>query len=485
MRHISRRKSSFLAPFSTPLKVRGYTRAIFFIIIVLFVSVSFMGCGNKRQKLPNLVLITIDTLRADHLGTYGYDRAHTPNIDAFARSAIQYNRALTVSNNTLPAHLSMLTGHHPQEIGVHRNGHKLPSGIPTLAALLRARGYETAAFVSASSLSSRLNVDRGFDIYDEDFDIKEMDQVQRRAEDTIRMAIRWLNQKRDRPFFLWVHLFDPHYPYTPPPPFDSLFGNDYRGPADGSMRYLLTVWGRGVPRVPTTRADRERLIDLYDGEIAYVDSSLHPLLSFFDLPEIRDNTAVVITADHGESLTEHNYLFDHGEFVYQPSIHIPFLLRFPGSMNVSPGTNNSQVQVHDIFPTFLSLAGAHTQESISGRNLIPVKKNEFPEVRSVSFSESCRPWSVERLNPNEYPNLRKAQSAVEWPFKLIVTPYLNKKELYNIETDKEELKDLSLDHPDIVQNLFAELKAFRHTKIQFSEPDPENLEQLKALGYIE
>lgn len=442
------------------------------------------GCKQERP-FPNLVLITIDTLRADHLGAYGYKRAKTPNIDAFADTSVLFERALTVSNNTLPSHLAMLTGRYPQDIGVHRNGFRLPSKVPTIAAVLKKKGYDTAAFISAEALNSRLNIGKGFDVYDEKFNIREMDQVQRRAPDTVGPAMKWLDKRSDKPFFLWIHLFDPHYPYTPPPPYDTLYGNSYKGPADGSMEYLLTVWGRGVPKAPVTAADKKRLIDLYDGEIAYLDSSIRPLLSFLNRSDIRKNTAVAFTADHGESLTEHNYLFDHGEFVYQPSIHIPLMIRFPEAMNISARRDSTPVQAHDIFATFLALAKTPLPEHTAGMNLALIQKDKGAFHRRLLFAESCRPWHVERRGVKEYPNLLKAQTVTDWPFKLIFTPYQNKVELYNLENDPGELDNIARENSATTKKLMQALGKWRKRKFNTAVLDPENMTRLKKLGYVE
>ncbi|MAG33188.1 MAG: hypothetical protein CL908_20105 [Deltaproteobacteria bacterium] len=217
---------------------------------------------------PNLVLITIDTLRADHLGCYGYERARTPNIDVFAGGAVRFTRATTVSNNTLPAHVSMITGLYPQTAGGPRNGFKLRGEIHTLAEQLQGAGYRTAAFVSASALASGLDVDQGFDRFDESFPVREMDQRQRRAETTVAAIRAWLAEEQQGPFFLWAHFFDPHYPYTPPPPLRhplrrSLQRSRRRlhgAPPDGlGARSGAGAHHRGrppTPRGPVRRRDR-------------------------------------------------------------------------------------------------------------------------------------------------------------------------------------------------------------------------------------
>ena len=371
-------------------------------------SVWAAGCAQERTP-PSVLLITIDTLRADHLGCYGYERAQTPNLDALAEDSVVFDRAHTVSNNTLPAHASMLTGRYPHAIGIPRNSFTLAPGEKTLATELSAVGYETAAFVSASALASPLGLNRGFDLYDETFGVREMDQEQRRAESTTDAVLAWLRRHDgETPFFLWVHYFDPHYPYTPPEPFDRLYGNDYRGPADGSMEYLCTIWGLGTPAVKPSPADVQRMIDLYDGEIAYLDVQLGRLFRYLDEAGLRETVMTVVTADHGESLDEHDYYFNHGLYLYEPSLHVPLIVEMPDDA-VTPRRIETQVETFDIFPTVMTAAGLPVAENVHGIDLTPLLTGDVdgaqrtppapgmpadadPRLRRYSYAESCRPW---------------------------------------------------------------------------------------------
>lgn len=443
-----------------------------------------LACETPPPPPPNIVVITMDTTRADHLGAYGYARAKTPAIDALAASGVRFDHAWTVSNNTLPAHVAVLSGLQPQRAGVPRNGHKLPSGTPWAPEALQAAGYETAAFVSASALSAKLGLDRGFDVYDDSFDVKELDQRQRHGDDTTDAALAWLAQRGDKPFFVWVHYFDPHYPYTPPAPYDSMYGVGYSGPADGSLEYLLQVWGRGgKEKIETSLADRQRMIDLYDGEIAWLDTQLARLFAGVDEGGRGQDTLIILTADHGESLDEHDYLFDHGEYVYEPSLHIPLIVRPPLRQGVSPAVVDTAVQNVDVASTALAMAGLPTA-ALDGQPLMALLPGQAPAAVDRAFAESCRPWQIERRHKG-WKNLHKAQAVRDGDLKLIATPYQDKLELYDLSADPGELRNISAERPEDTKRLAELLETWRGGAVDIAVPDAENMERIKALGYVE
>lgn len=464
----------------------AHRRRMAAILAVLSLALG-AGCDPGEDR-PNLVLITLDTTRADHLGCYGYARARTPNLDAFAASGVRFDHARTVANTTLPAHASILTGRHPQAINVPRNSFPLPEDVETLAQRLADEGYATAAFVSASALSSGLGLERGFEVYDEAFSIQEMDQQQRRAAATTTAARAWLAEHAETraPYFLWVHYFDPHYPYTPPAPFDTLYGTDYDGPADGSMEYLATLWGFGAPRVEPAPADLARLVDLYDGEVAYLDHALGPLLDALDPAATEGPTVVAITADHGESLVEHDYLFNHGLHVYEPSVHVPLLVRFVPQAGIEPGAVvAAPTQNLDLFATLLAAAGAASSDASPGVDLAALARGE-PQAPRLLFTESARPWAVETAYPGVYQNLYKSQCVTDWPWKLIMTPFERRLELYRLDVDAAELHDLSETEGERVRSLSTAIERWREARHRggAATPDADNLKRLQSLGYV-
>lgn len=453
---------------------------------ILAIGLFAAGCGSGDER-PNLVLITLDTTRADHLGCYGYARAHTPNLDAFASSGARFDHTRAVANVTLPAHAAILTGHCPQSLGVPRNSFPLPGHIPTLAQILATEGYSTAAFVSASVLSSDLGLGRGFEVYDEAFSLQEMGRDQRRAAATTKAARVWLADLVDAgaPYFLWVHYFDPHFPYTPPAPYDTLYGGDYDGPADGSMSYLATIWGQGTPRSEPTAADLTRLVDLYDGEIAYLDHALGPLLDAVDSVETERSTVVAITADHGESLVEHDYLFNHGLHVYEPSVNVPLLVRFAPQAGIAAGTVvSAPTQNMDLFTTFLVAAGATSSDASSGTDLAALAREQHPGARLL-FTEAALPLAAEDAYPGVYQNLHKSQCVTDWPWKLIVTPFERRRQLYRLDVDAGELHDLSAVESERVRALSAAIQQWREQRRRGAAiVHPRNLRRLRSLGYV-
>jgi len=435
-----------------------------------------MGCSAPESDKTSIVLITLDTLRADHLGCYGYARGRTPNLDAFAEKALCYDHAYSTINTTLASHAAMMTGKHPQTLGIPRNSFPLAPGIPTLAELLKKSGYRTAAFVSCSALASGMGLARGFDTYDEEFGFSATDQDQRRAESTTAAALQWLKQNDEGPFFLWVHYFDPHFPYDPPPPFDAIHGTGYQGPADGSMDYLEKLWQKEI--IPG-RADLQRLVDLYDGEIAYLDHCLGPLFDELGRPGLKERTLVAVTADHGEHLTERRIKFYHGNYVYQPSIRVPLIIRFPGA-GMRTGREFETVQTLDLFTTLLGAAAAPGGTGSTGRDLA------LAPARRTAFAEASRPWGVEDRVPDQYQNIAKATMVVRYPWKLVVTPWRRQVELYNLEQDPAERNNLAAGETERARELHKLLARWREKAgPRAAPPSQENLRRLEALGYVQ
>ncbi|MCJ7524309.1 MAG: sulfatase-like hydrolase/transferase [Candidatus Aminicenantes bacterium] len=444
------------------------------------------GCRQRPATAPvtlNVVLVTLDTLRADRLGCYGYAAARTPVLDAFASSSLLFEQATTASNNTLPSHVAILCGQHPRRLGVPRNGFEVPPTQRGLAVLLAERGYETAAFVSCSVLDATSGLRKGFAVYDDEFDIEEVDQEQRRAPETVQRALHWLNTPTTKPRFLWLHCFDPHYPYTPPPPYDRMFYPEYSGPADGSIRFIAGILGsHGFPKIRSGPDDYRRLAALYDGEIAFLDASLAPLFAYLDRPEVRAHTAVAVVADHGESLTEHGYYFDHGLDVYQPSMHVPLMVRAPGR---STGRRiAAPVQTVDIFPTLLRLAGLDVPSAADGRDLSLLGIGKKIPV-AIAFGEACQPFEVETAESRAWRNDAKAQFALAWPWKLIQVPYLGRNELYRLDTDGIESHDIATAHPQMRAWLSEQLQNWRRgAAVDAQRPNPANLDKIRSLGYL-
>ena len=398
------------------------------------------GFGAFRDC--NVVLITIDTLRADHLPVYGYTQVKTPNLDRLANESLIFEDAIAHIPMTLPSHVSILTGLLPAFHGVRDNaGFSLDSKITTLAETLKSNGYTTAAFVSAFVLDAQFGLNQGFDLYSDDFTLTQArvasTDVYRRAEETEVEVEAWLKQNKDRRFFLWVHYYDPHDPYDPPEPFKS-----------------------------------EYAASLYDGEIAYTDHVLGNLMASLTQSGALQNTVIVMTGDHGEGLGEHKER-THSLFVYNATQHIPLLIRLPKAMH----RRIAGVVGHmDIVPTILDWLGIHPDTQMQGKSLIPLIQGTEDSNRTA-YSESMFP----ELHYGWSPLMAITTSQ----YKFIDAP---RAELYDRKSDSAELKNLMSEKPEIAKELRKQLDEIirlfpRQQAIAPQNVDPETEEKLRALGY--
>ena len=304
----------------------------------------FNGCKRTTGHSgifanSSVLLVTIDTVRADHLGCYGYKTASTPTIDGLAASGGRFARAYAHNVVTLPSHANILSGLYPIQHGIRDNtGFRFPKNADTVATLLKARGFACGAFIGAFPVDSRFGLDRGFDVYDESYGDTTRAQdfrfVERRAEEVITPFLNWLDQqKKGTRWFAWVHLYDAHSPYDPPEPYRTQFA------------------GR-----------------LYEGEIAYVDAQIGRALDHLRETGWLGSTYVIITADHGEGLGDHNEP-THGIFAYEATLHIPLVIAGPG---IAPGVVRSTVRHIDILPTILDLTGSVIPGILNGKSLQPL-----------------------------------------------------------------------------------------------------------------
>jgi arylsulfatase A-like enzyme/Flp pilus assembly protein TadD len=394
------------------------------------------------QRRPNLVLITIDTLRPDRLGCYGYSKNETPNLDKLARRGALFENAISQAPLTPPSHASIFTGTYPP---VHKvrdtGGFILQPENTTLAEILQQQGWRTAAFIGSSVLKKSFGFAQGFTLYDDDMpkpDASGMasEYPERRAGQVIDRAIGWLGSQATNPYFLWVHLFDPHTPYDPPPEFRD--------------RY------KGAP---------------YDGEVAYVDHELGRLLETI-AKRAPENTLVAVLSDHGESLSNHGE-FTHGVFLYDSTLRIVFLLAGPG---VPENLRlKQQARAIDVAPTLLALLGLKSQEGMQGSSLAPALGGK--EVSSdFSYSETL--FSKMNMGWSELRAIRTNR------WKYIRAP---KPELYDLVADPGESSNVIENHPAEVQDLDAKLKTIigsGREKVSSALVDRGTSEQLKSLGYL-
>jgi arylsulfatase A-like enzyme/predicted Zn-dependent protease len=404
------------------------------------------GRPREAGKL-NVVLISIDTLRADRLGCYGFAGVRTPAIDDLARRGVRFERCVAQTPLTLPSHTTLLTGMSPIRHGVRDNGGFFAAPeLRTLAEVFKDDGYRTGAVVGAYVLDSKWGLDQGFDSYFDRFDTDRRQgfsvaDVQRRAGEVIDEAVRWLGEKRDGPFFLFLHLYDPHTPYDPPPPFREEY--------------------QGKP---------------YLGEIAYADAEVGRLMRFLANEGLEATTAVVLCSDHGESLGEHGE-DTHGFFVYEETVRVPLIVAGPavsGRGVVRPET----VSLSDVMPTILDLAGLPRPPEVEGRSLAPLIGGKGGG-EAVAYSETFYPRF--HYGWNEVKSYRAGN------YKLILSPG---PELYDLAADPEESRDLAAARPDTVADLEKGLKEFERLAAQGRKEaevrpvDAETREKLASLGYV-
>ena len=437
-----------------------------------------LGCAEVRH--PNLVLVSIDSLRADHLHCYGYERETSPHIDALAEAGVLFENVTSTTSWTLPAHASLFTGLPKSSHGCMSSSRPLADERATLAEALAGCGYHTAAFWSGPYLHPRFGLDQGFDEYvncaSYDFEGGVLESNRKSHKDVTGHRIlaeleAWFERRPDEPFFLFVHLWDVHYDYHAPPPYDTLFDPGYKGPVDGS-NVLATVKN-------ATQRGLRHLIALYDAEIAWTDHQVGELLGLLERHAGAGETAVFVTSDHGEEFFEHGE-FGHRKQLFSESIRVPLVARLPHRF--ASGVRLSElVSLVDIAPTMLELAGAPPLPRTLGRSLLTALEEGQGPARAPTVSE---------LGMGE-----RAVTAIQtgrWK-ALFAAGGDDPIGLWNLEADSAERSNLAgtVQSPDAAvfrgaRELLAEL-AVAHSLD--SEPDagplPEGLEQsLRDLGYI-
>ena len=403
-----------------------------------------LASRRPSPRAVNVVLVTLDTLRADRLGCYGFTGVETPNIDAVARDGVVFEQATSAAPMTLPAHASILTGLVPPHHGVRDNGgFFLEPDKTTIAERFRAAGYATGAFVGAWVLDRRWGLSQGFDAYSDRFDLSKykvvnLGTVQKKGDEVMDLALAWLETVKERRFLAWIHLYDPHTPYEPPEPFKS--------------RY---------PRQP------------YLGEIAYTDQVVGRLVGWLKAAGKWDSTVLVLMADHGESLGEHGER-THTFFVYDATVHVPLVVRTPWG---DRGRSSAQVASVDVMPTLLDLAGLPPEPNVDGRSLARLVLAPGEEGGGRAYSETYFP----RFHYG-WQHLRAMRDGT-WKYIEAPTP-----ELYDLRRDPGETKNVFKAYSRRAEDLRVAMEALAGSGRQAAPDkatlDPETLQRLAALGYV-
>lgn len=489
-------------------------------LIALIALIALTAVAHPERRQPedsgagrtDVLLVSIDTLRADHLGCYGNGRAKTPTIDALAAESVLFEDATSQANTTGPSHTTMLTGLYPAEHGALSNGVRVSNRVPTLADAL-ARTHSTAAFVSGFTLADELcGLAPRFDWYDDQMArwswlprIVERSQLgralvrlargrglelyrpDRPAGETVNAAIDWLRSRGDEPLFTFVHLYDPHAPYEPPPEFARLHGTSSDDDTDW---YDLST------------AEREELVHdadavkrmkaLYAAEISYADAQLARLIAELKRSGRWERTLVVLTSDHGEGLGSHGYWFDHGTFLYDEELHVPLIVRLPNAQHA--GTRvKQQVRLLDLAPTVLDHLGLREALPTRGESLLNAAAGapDLADRSSYALSDISGDVSGFPIDGRRM-SLRARGHKLIWSSAhwLDTQRVPERDEFYALSRDPDELDDLRRDdgkpaHP--FEDLFRQLEAWREATEDAGgdeELAPEVIARLKQLGYL-
>jgi choline-sulfatase len=428
------------------LGVAARIRAFLYVVLAL-AQVLAAATPNARKPAPNVILITIDTVRADHLGCYGAKNIQTPTLDALGRDGIVFERAISQVPLTWPSHAVILTGLYPFQNGVQDfTGQPLDARFRSVAQAFQQRGYATGAVVSAFVLDRSWGLARGFDFYDDAFSAeafanRDLGLVDRRAGESVDHALTWLKRNPRRPFFFWLHLYDPHSPYDPPEPYRS----QYQG-------------------------------RLYDGEIAYADHELGRLMTWLKRNQLYDSSLIVFLSDHGESLGEHGE-HEHGFFVYNATVHVPLIVKPPAGSGVRSGRVSRPVETTAVAPTVIRTSGIHdaVEQQFSSQGLL---QND-PQPDDAAYSETFYPFSSFGWSPLH---------ALETDrFHYIDAP---QPELYDLVADPEEKNNLAAQQTATLavlkDKLHALLRKHPYAPVASSNSglSPDALDKLRTLGYV-
>ncbi len=469
----------------------GRTPACRLLTKLLVVCAVLVGNGCSDSQLiietRHVVLVSIDTLRRDHVTVYGYERNTTPHLEDLARSGIVFENAFAANTNTAPSHASMLTGLHPNTHGIRRNGYRLEDGVETLGQKL-GDDFARAAFVSGYPMRrSMTGLDRGFEHYDDDFG----SDWQRDAEGTFRRTQKWLDQRGSdrRPIFLFFHLYDPHHPYDAPEGFAERFlpagRKAFRFPVEEST--YQRFW-EGV----ATRAEFEEYVARYDGEIVHVDHYVGRLFDTLKRLGYWEQALVLVISDHGETLGERPAPFTHGGRVYDEQIRVPLILRLPGDRHAG---SRIVEQVHhiDVAPTILDFLGVGGLPRAHGRSMRPlIEAPDSPAADRPVFSTALpQTWRVpEVVGEFKYDVLVSSIRIPSW--KLIAYPGIDGEifQLFDLESDPAETRNLSAAEDEKLAELSRSLGAWRREagdreSVPPPTLSPEEEKALRALGYID
>ncbi len=441
-----------------------------------------LALGEPRIPGPNLILMTIDSMRRDHLGCYGYARPTSPNMDRLARDGVRFGNVVCQSPQTAPSLSSIFTGMNPRNLGTLSRVDTLDDRFSTLAELLGERGYLTSAFTSGHALDS-CGLDQGFDMYWRVYEHFTLSQVharyQRQEDPTTDAVLAWLEEHRESPLFLWVHWSHPQRPYDPPPEYEEIFAHVSEPDLHSERRPVSDANSR---RAPLSEEESETFKGRYDGEVAFADVQVGRVLDKLEALGLRDNTIVVLTGDHGEVLCDHEQYFGHDSALYDEAIMIPLVIQ-SDTVVVSNTNADSLARSIDIMPTILGLLGVEIPEAVEGENLLPLLEGSGDWKIDYAFCETF-PFTSESLPRHA---VRTMDSKLIWKD---AAPASIEKEFYDLQHDPGELVNIyAVTSPEaaVLDSVLSQWIG-PDTRPPVTVPDPPNGRRrrlLRRLGYTD
>jgi len=444
-----------------------FTSLILGWLILAGLGAVLAGCGAETPR-PHVFLFTVDTLRADHLHCYGYFRRTSPTIDALARESVLFENAVSPMSTTLPAHVTLLTGTLPRTHGILGNFHafhvplEADAGVQTAAQLFKEMGYTTAAFVSAAVVKKETGLGAGFDFFDEPR------SSERRAAATTDKVLAWLDKPHEKPLFVWIHYFDPHWPFEAPAPFGTMFRKEA-----GLIDFLDA---RAVPNPENPEVIKWN--NGYDGEIAYTDSQLGRVLGKIRTMGWYQDAAIVLTSDHGEGLGQHKWS-GHGR-IWNEQLFVPLIYKLPRRLEVETGRRSEITGLVDVLPTLVAALELPAADAALG---------QFQGIDSIAGRSAPRSLFSERTQTPERwgPGDRYALLNLRW--KYLHHTHADD-ELYNMETDRNETLNVIGEFPDQAARMRRRIEEIIENSTRHAPGldrkdgiDPAREEQIRKLGY--
>jgi arylsulfatase A-like enzyme len=456
------------------------------ISIAAFLIVALSVCPRHaivtHAGVPKgIILISLDTLRADHLGIYGYHRNTSPYIDAFAKESIVFENALVQSPWTLPSHMSIMTSLYPSSHGVVVRNNRLADEHVTLAELLGEKGYKTAAFADGAFMKGDYGFKQGFDMYDGDNWIG-IARILPKAE-------KWLEENKANPFFLFIHCYDIHDPYAPPPPYDTIFHDfNYTGNFIPSTRNMQAAAWKGKE---VNDDDLRHIKALYDGGIGYTDAKIGEFLSYLQEAGLKENTLIIITSDHGEEFREHGS-FLHWKLYFRPNLHVPLMMHIPNYPKKEIRIKEL-VQSIDILPTILDIAQLPPHPEAQGRSLLSLIKRNSTFIRRFwwrllhPFSNNEKAAFAEHQQSRG--KRRQEYSMITDDYQIINSVLPQSVELFHIKDDPLAQINIAMNHEGLVDRFLLQLNknysVLPKYKAEIFILDEHTRGQLRALGYMD